>query len=126
MPKKPALTVVQPAAIGTEPPRKLGKPGTDLWHAINAGFCIDDAGGIETLLQICSAADRVEALAERIRKDGEVIYVKGVPRAHPALKEETALRSFIGRGLARLGVTVETLKPVGRPGHALGWTGHAD
>jgi hypothetical protein len=64
--------------------------------------------------------DRVEALAQRIRTDGEVIYVRGVPRVHPALKDETQLRALICRLLQRLGLTVEAVKPVGRPGGPAG------
>jgi len=36
-------------------------------------------------------------------------------REHPGLKHELAARSFVVRTLARLGLDVEAIKPVGRP-----------
>jgi hypothetical protein len=93
-----------------------------LWRRVYAEYAIDDVGGVELLAQCCATADLVEALSARIAKDGEVIYVKGIPRAHPALKEALSCRSFIVRTLHRLGLNVETIKPVGRPGSAIGVT----
>src|SRR5262249_34563822 len=115
--KKPDLTVVAPTSTANPPPRKLGEFGTNLWRSVTSAYDISDVGGIEMLLQVCSAADRVEALAERIRHDGEVIYVKGVPRVNPCLKEELAGRAFVCRTLVRLGLNVESVKPPGRPGN---------
>jgi hypothetical protein len=48
-----------------------------------------------------------------------VIYVKAVPKAHPAMRDELDNRSFIVRGLQKLGIVPETLK-LGRPP---GWSG---
>ena len=81
--------------------------------------------GIELLAQACAATDRVEALAAQINEDGEVIRTKGGLRVHPAIKDELALRSFIARTLQRLGLNLETVKPVGRPGGA-GWRGRPE
>jgi hypothetical protein len=72
-PEKPPLTVVAPASIGGSPPRKLGRHGLALWTAIIGDYDITDRGGIELLTQACGALDRVEALAERINADGEVM-----------------------------------------------------
>jgi hypothetical protein len=113
--KPPPLTLVGPDTTGTQPPRTLGKSGGNLWRTLTANYRFDDVGGLELLTQLCGAIDRIEALAERIRADGEVIYVRGVPRVHPALKDETQLRALIARLLQRLGLTVEAVKPVGRP-----------
>ena len=66
--------------------------------------------------QACAAVDRVEALAERINADGEVILVRGLPKPHPALREELSARSFVVRTLERLGLNLEAIKPIGRPG----------
>ncbi|MHC2839800.1 hypothetical protein [Bradyrhizobium diazoefficiens] len=120
----PPLSIVKPGSSGVEPMRPLGQHGRSLWDAIQSEYAVTDTGGAETLLQACSAVDRIEALSERIAADGEITYVKGVPKAHPALREEVALRSFICRALQRLGLNVEAVKPVGRPlsgGH--GWRG---
>jgi hypothetical protein len=118
---KPPLTVVGPSTNG--PPCKLGHRGMALWNAVMNAYRIEDIGGLEMLGQICAAVDRVEALHEAIDRDGAVIYdTRGKPKAHPAMREELALRSFIVRGLQRLGLTVEAIKPVGRPGSGgLGW-----
>src|SRR5262245_59099071 len=117
MPKKPALTVVEPALTADQPPRNLGQTGTNLWRSITSAYRIDDVGGIEMLLQLCSASDRVAMLAECMDRDGAVVYTKSGPKTHPALKEELALRAFICRTLQRLGLNVETIKPPGRPGN---------
>ena len=117
MGKKPNLTVVEAALTTNPPPRKLGEFGTTLWRSITSAYDISDVGGIELLAQACTASDRAEALAARIRADGEVIYTKAGPKTHPALKEELALRAFICRTLQRLGLNIETVKSPGRPGN---------
>jgi hypothetical protein len=122
---KPPLTLIDPTLTGIAPPRKLGQYGLSLWNSIQTAYRIDDVGGIELLAQACAAADRVEALAERINADGEVVHTRTGPKAHPALRDELAGRAFIVRTLERLGLNVETIKPVGRPSG--GWRGnHAD
>jgi hypothetical protein len=118
---KPPLTLIDPASTGISPPRKLGEHGLSLWNSVQNAYRVDDAGGIELLAQACAAADRVEALAERITADGEVIHSRAGPKAHPALRDELAGRAFIVRTLERLGLNVETVKPLGRP--SKGWGG---
>jgi hypothetical protein len=118
---RPPLTLLDPASTGVAPPRKLGQYGLSLWNSIQGAYRIDDVGGIELLAQVCAAADRVEALAERIGVDGEVIHTRAGPKAHPALRDELAGRAFIVRTLERLGLNVEAIKPLGRP--SKGWKG---
>ena len=120
MAKKNQLTWVESTSTGQPPPRKLGQHGLKLWHAITADYHIEDVGGIELLAQACAAADRAEALAAIIAEDGETIKGKNGLRAHPCLKDELAARSFVVRTLARLGITTENLKPVGRPAKGFG------
>ena len=91
-----------------------------LWRSVQHAYRIDDVGGIELLAQACAASDRVEALAERISADGEVVQTRAGPKAHPALRDELAGRAFIVRTLERLGLNVETIKPVGRPSNRWG------
>jgi hypothetical protein len=122
-PDRPPLTLVDPAATGISPPRKLGHHGLDLWNGITGQYRIDDRGGVELLIQACLASDRVEALKAAIDRDGETIHTRAGPRSHPALRDELQLRSFIVRTLERLGVNVEVIKPVGRPGNFAGWAG---
>jgi len=112
---KPPMTVVDRGSTGIEPPRPLGLHGRALWNSVQAAYRIDDVGGIELLAQACAAADRVEALAERISADGEVIHVRGGVRSHPALRDELQGRAFIVRTIERLGLNLETIKPVGHP-----------
>jgi hypothetical protein len=90
-----------------------------LWTAVTREYEIRDSAGIEFLAQACLAQDRVEALAAQISGDGEVIRTRAGPRAHPGLKDEVALRSFIVRTLERLGLNFEALRSgPGRPGGA--------
>jgi hypothetical protein len=123
--KKPPLTLVGSATTGNAPPRKLGEHGLSLWNTVHAEYQIDDRGGIEILTQICAATDRVEALAAQINADGETIRSRtGTLKAHPCLRDELALRSFICCSLERLGLNIEGLKPsVGRPPGELSWRG---
>ena len=115
-PGKPLLKVVTLSTpTGPQPPRKLGEHGLTLWKTIMAEYGVEDSGGVEILLQVCTALDRAEAQRAIIDEDGESVTIKGVPRAHPLLREELANRAFICRGLQRLGLNIETVKPVGRP-----------
>jgi hypothetical protein len=112
-PDKPALTIVDPATIGPLPPRQLGRHGSELWRTVMADYQIEDRGGIELLTQAAQAVDRLEALAERINQDGEIIIVRGIPKPHPALREELSTRSFVCRTLERLGLNLEAIRPTG-------------
>lgn len=51
--------------------------------------------------------DRAEDLAAQIERDGAIGRINGVPKSHPALRDEVAARSFVTRTLARLGVVGE-------------------
>jgi hypothetical protein len=113
---KPPLTLINPSATDDRPLRKLGPHGAALWDAVTTEYRIEDAGGIEILMQACLAADRVSPLAERISTEGEIIHGQTGPRAHPGIKDEIALRSFIVRMLEKLDLNTETLRPAaGRP-----------
>ena len=115
MPSRPPLTVVDPDLLSwPPPPRALGRHGMALWQTVQGEYSIEDPGGIELLAQACAAVDRLEALAERINADGEIIVVRGVPKPHPALREELSARSFVCRTLERLGLNLEAVKPIGR------------
>ena len=111
-----------PPATFPSPPRHLGDPGMSLWVRVTTEYAIVDAGGVELLAQACAALDRAEALAACIDRDGLVLYSKSGARAHPAIKEELACRAFICRTLTRLGLNIETVKPIGRPGGHSHWT----
>lgn len=117
--KRPTVTLVPSAPTGPPPARTLGAPGQALWDSVTSEYTIDDAGGVETLMQICFARDSLEICMTQLQADGPMIYGKSGAKAHPLMRDELALRSFIVRGLARLGLAIETIKPVGRPS---GWS----
>lgn len=119
-PPKPPLTVVEPGVTAPQPPRKLGEHGMRLWRSVHAEYSIEDIGGIELLAQAAQALDRAEALAERINADGETIHSKTGLKSHPSIKDEIACRAFVVRTLQKLGLNIESIKPVGRPGGGIG------
>jgi hypothetical protein len=87
-----------------------------LWERIVAEYDLSDAGGAELLTLACQSLDRAEALREIIDAEGEVITIRGVPKAHPAIRDELNCRSFIAKSLTRLGLALEVpSRPVGRP-----------
>ena len=113
--KKPTLSLINPDATGSQPPRKLGQHGTALWRKVQDEYGITDIGDVETLMQICAEADRAEELAAQIDRDGSMLLTKHGPKENPLIKHELAARAFVVRGLAKLGLNVEPVRPVGRP-----------
>lgn len=114
-PKKLELIRSDPP-LTPAPPRPLGEHGTALWRSVTGEYGIEDAGGIELLAQACAALDMAEACRAEIDRDGPVLRLKGgALKDHPALKHELANRAFVTRCIARLGLDVEAIKPVGRP-----------
>jgi hypothetical protein len=123
MPKHPPLTLVSPATTSIAPPRNLGPHGLNLWNRIQHEYRVDDAGGVEILAQACAGLDRAEELKACIDADGAVVRVRGIPRAHPACKDEIAARAFVVRTLQRLGLSFEAIKSPGGQPRPYGWTG---
>src|SRR5262245_52251494 len=113
-PEKPPFSIVLGEAASIAPQRPLGPHGAWLWGAVMKDYRVEDIGGRELLCEACQALDRAEGLAEAIARDGEVIHTRtGVPKSHPAVKDELACRSFVVKTLERLGLNVETVKPPG-------------
>jgi hypothetical protein len=110
-PEKPPFSLVTALPVELpDPPRPLGAHGRQLWDRVQGEYRITDCGGVELLVQACSAEDRAENLAAAITRDGDVIYSRtGVPRTHPAVKDELACRAFIVRTLERLGISIEAV-----------------
>ena len=107
----------------SSPPRQLGEHGLALWNSVMAEYRIEDRGGIELLAQACTALDRAESLAQAVARDGETAMSKGgLPKVHPAVREEMNCRAFVCRVLERLGLNVEAVRPQGRPVQPSGWT----
>jgi hypothetical protein len=116
MAKNSLKLVTRPDAKGLKPPRDLGQPGASLWRRITSEYVCEDSGGIELLCLICQALDRAESLRAQIDEEGEIIRIKGVLKDHPGLRHELASRAFVAKGLARMGLNLETpVRPVGRP-----------
>src|SRR4051812_30115326 len=118
--KPPRLNLVKPPANPVEPPvtqptRPLGPAGMRLWQDVLRAYGVDDVGGKEILLQACAGTDRAEELAEAIGRDGGIVQTRTGPKEHPGLRSELANRAFVVRSLARLGLDVEAVKPMGRP-----------
>ena len=121
---KPPLALVTPGTTGASPPRSLGQHGRSLWDRIMSEYDVADSGGIEMLAQACAGADLAETLCAEIERDGAVIRQRGAVRAHPAIKDLVACRSFVVRTLIKLGLNFEPVRPaVGRPGKFAGWAG---
>jgi hypothetical protein len=114
--KKPALKVAEPDKTGDSPPPILGQTGVNLWQSIMSEHDIDDGAAHEVLLQVCAAADTVAACDEAIRRDGLMISTKYGMRDNPLLKHQLQARSFITRGLQKLGVLETKRLGPGRPG----------
>ena len=119
-PPKPSLSIVGASSGNPEaPPATLGAAGASAWREIMDEYGITDAGGLVLLRQVCEATDEIAANDLIIKRDGRLIMSRtGVMREHPLLKNQIALRSFLTRTLQRLGLNLEPVKPIGRPG---GW-----
>jgi hypothetical protein len=101
----PSMITPSPPVTPPPPPRELTGPGRDVWDRITREFHIDDSAAREVLQQVCEAVNRLEAIAVRVRTDGEVIPDgKGGHRSHPSLRDEILNRGFICKTLRNLGV----------------------
>jgi hypothetical protein len=124
-PRKPPLSLVTPATNGIQPPRQLGPHGTAFWQRVQAEYAISDVGGVEILMQGCSALDRAEGSAEIVAREGAVIHTRsGTIKSHPAVRDELMARQIVIRAIQRLGIDVAPLKSPGRPTQPLGWMGN--
>jgi phage terminase small subunit len=121
MAKKPDLSLVDPNATGVQPPRKLGKHDRSLWDALQAEYGINDRAGVELLAQACAELDTIEGLTEDINRDGRVIRSRNGVRAHPAIRDVRQGRAVFAKLLRELGVSLESVKAMGRPPRGVGW-----
>jgi hypothetical protein len=117
--KSPNLSVVrlsEPRLPG--PPPSLAEDGRKLWHDIQGAYMIDDPGGLVLLRVACEALDRAERCRRLIDEQGELVFIKGIPRAHPALGAERDARAAIVRAIRNLNLDLEPLRD--RPGRPAG------
>jgi hypothetical protein len=114
----PAFAHVRPPTI--KPPERLGAAGQALWDAIVHEFDLaDDPVGLTLLGQAACALDRAEELAAIVAAAGAFDAAEG--KLHPAFVGELRCRTLLARCLRELGVTQESIMPVGvhrsnRPG----------
>ena len=96
--------------------RRRGRSAPRAWSCgglFENHYVIEDAAGVELLMQACVSADMAAALSAAIAKEGVTVRTKSEIRAHPALRDELARRVFISRQLERLGLNLESVRPVG-------------
>ena len=117
MAKRPTpLHVVTSDGGLPDPPGHLGDAGLELWQSIQRSYQIDDPGGLALLRVAAEAADRAASCRVQLDQQGEVIVIKGVPRAHPAAAIERDARAALIRALKELRLDVEPLRDwPGRP-----------
>jgi hypothetical protein len=113
---KAPLKVAAENSDPNTPHGKLGSTGLALWRKVTSAYEFADPASYELLYQSCAAADRAAELARLIDKDGALLFsANGVVKDHPALRHELANRVFLCRTLARLGLDLEPIGPIGRP-----------
>jgi hypothetical protein len=124
MAKKPPLTLVgSDSDPRSSPPSTLGEVGLGVWNSVQAEYDITDSGGRSMLEQACRALDRAEDCSAQIARDGTLLMTRHGPKDHPLLRHETANRALAVRILRQLGLDVEPVKAIGRPGKGIGWRG---
>lgn len=120
--KSPKLSLVrsterQKSAV----PGHLGADGRRLWGEIQKAYQITDPGGCELLRQAAEAADRIASVRRQIDEQGEMLVIKGIPRAHPLCAIERDQRASLTRLLKALNLDLEPLRD--RPGRPAGQLG---
>jgi hypothetical protein len=96
------------------PPAHLGVDGLELWTSIREEYGITDPGGLALLRTAAEAADRIASCRRQLDEQGEVLTIRGVPRAHPAAAIERDSRAALVRAIRYLNLDVEPLRD--RPG----------
>jgi hypothetical protein len=120
---RPKLSVIKAAPGAASVPSHLGDAGRELWTSVQASYEISDPGGLALLRAAAEASDRVASCRKMLDEEGEVIVIKGIPRAHPAAAIERDARSALIRALKELHLDLEPLRD--RPGRPEGprWSG---
>jgi hypothetical protein len=122
MPRKTPLKLVttkaHPAVNLPQPPAHLGADGMALWRGVQDAYAIDDPAGLELLRQASEAADRIASVRQQIDQQGELLVIKGIPRANPLCAIERDARAALVRCLRNLNLDLEPLRD--RPGRPPG------
>ena len=114
------IDVVKSLSTPLESPSSLGEHCAKLWRSILKQYRIEDAGGLAILEKACISRDRSTTFAAIIAKDGPVVRTQSGSKEHPLLKAEREERALEARLLQRLGLNVEAVRSVGRPGNTVG------
>jgi hypothetical protein len=87
-----------------------------LWNRVQSEYDVSDVGGVELLAQAAATADLAAQLSDEVEQDGAVLRSRSAIRAHPAVKDLIAARSFVVRTLIKLGINFEPVRStVGKP-----------
>jgi hypothetical protein len=118
--KLPSLHLVGTEAQTAPSPKHLGDAGREIWDMTMHSYRISDPGGLALLRTAAEAADRVASCRRQLDEQGEVIVIKGIPRAQPAAAIERDARAALIRALKELHLDVEPLRDIGRPAGMVG------
>jgi hypothetical protein len=102
-------------------PAHLGDDGRELWSSIQVQYEISDAGGLALLRTACEAADRIASVRRQIDSQGELLTIRGVPRANPLCAIERDARAALVRAIRAMNLDLEPLRD--RPGRPAGQLG---
>ena len=88
--------------------------------ALATEYGIADAGGQAILRVAAEALDRLRSAQAAIDRDGLITRDRwGAPKTHPAATVERDARAQLLMAIRQLGLDLEPVKPIGRPGSAV-------
>jgi hypothetical protein len=106
----------RPALGGLPSPGHLDTHGVEFWSRVTSQYDFDDPASLELLAQCCAARSRAERCRQIIDRDGELLQVGKLVRAHPLIREEIQSRALCARLLRLLGLDLEPVRSgPGRP-----------
>jgi hypothetical protein len=114
--------VLQFSGVTSEPPPApdfLGPAGRALWSRVAAEYTLSSVGELVLLELACRGMDRAEFLRADVEKRGAVVS----DRQNPSVAGELKAYSYVANLLCKMGLHVEPLKSVGRPGKFAAWDG---
>lgn len=99
------------------PPEGLSKPTAKWWRSVREDFNIEDAAGLALLTAAARALDRAEQARKLIDEHGVAVKDRfGQLRSNPAVAAERDAQATFRASLRELGLDLEPIGRVGRPG----------
>ena len=96
------------------PPRGLSKRSKENWRLVHQGWHLDDAG--RPMLRVAlSAEDRADEAQAIVKREGMIILVGKVRRAHPALQIVKDSQLIALKAWRQLGLQGAPAGAAGRP-----------